>query len=113
MGVEKEIIRPGNGPKPSRGQKVTVHCTGFGKNGDLSEKFWSVSAPRTLGSSLSLSILAKEASLKGGMKVSWECKWEKWLVYGAPQTTLMEPMDLEHGESCPIQLWFLKLKSWA
>ncbi|CAN1221060.1 Peptidyl-prolyl cis-trans isomerase FKBP12 [Linum grandiflorum] len=29
MGVEKEIIRPGNGPKPSRGQKVTVHCTGF------------------------------------------------------------------------------------
>ncbi|CAI0373995.1 unnamed protein product [Linum tenue] len=45
MGFEKEIIRPGNGPKPSRGQKVTVHCTGFGKNGDMSEKFWSTKDP--------------------------------------------------------------------
>ncbi|CAI0379127.1 unnamed protein product [Linum tenue] len=32
MGIEKELIRPGNGPKPSRGQKVTVHCTGFELN---------------------------------------------------------------------------------
>lgn len=30
MGVEKQIIRPGTGPKPAPGQTVTVHCTGFG-----------------------------------------------------------------------------------
>jgi len=30
MGVEKQVIRPGNGPKPAPGQTVTVHCTGFG-----------------------------------------------------------------------------------
>ncbi|KAL5855015.1 hypothetical protein ACOSQ4_004817 [Xanthoceras sorbifolium] len=41
MGVEKQILTPGNGPKPVTGQKVTVHCTGYGKNGDLSQKFWS------------------------------------------------------------------------
>lgn len=40
MGVEKEILNAGTGPKPVPGQKVTVHCTGFGKNGDLSQKFW-------------------------------------------------------------------------
>ncbi|XP_057515733.1 peptidyl-prolyl cis-trans isomerase FKBP12 [Amaranthus tricolor] len=45
MGVEKEIIRPGNGPKPTPGQKVTVHCTGYGKNRDLSAKFWSTKDP--------------------------------------------------------------------
>ena len=26
---------------PKKGDKVTVHCTGFGKNGDLTKKFWS------------------------------------------------------------------------
>eukprot|EP00245_Coleochaete_scutata_P014390 TRINITY_DN6109_c0_g1_i1.p1 TRINITY_DN6109_c0_g1~~TRINITY_DN6109_c0_g1_i1.p1 ORF type:complete len:140 (+),score=24.53 TRINITY_DN6109_c0_g1_i1:45-464(+) len=41
MGFEKEILRPGNGPRPQRGQKVTVHCTGYGKHNDLSKKFWS------------------------------------------------------------------------
>ncbi|KAJ4871729.1 Peptidylprolyl isomerase [Raphanus sativus] len=41
MGVEKQIIRPGTGPKPAPGQTVTVHCTGFGKGGDLSQQFWS------------------------------------------------------------------------
>ncbi|KAL5714303.1 peptidylprolyl isomerase [Ranunculus cassubicifolius] len=41
MGVEKQILRAGTGPKPVRGQSVTVHCTGFGKNGDLGVKFWS------------------------------------------------------------------------
>nr|GMD08823.1 peptidyl-prolyl cis-trans isomerase FKBP12 [Ipomoea batatas] len=45
MGVEKEIVRAGNGPKPVRGQTVTVHCTGFGKDGDLSQKFWSTKDP--------------------------------------------------------------------
>ncbi|CAI9781798.1 unnamed protein product [Fraxinus pennsylvanica] len=45
MGVEKEILTAGTGPKPVPGQKVTVHCTGFGKNGDLSQKFWSTKDP--------------------------------------------------------------------
>nr|UGV95573.1 peptidyl-prolyl cis-trans isomerase FKBP12 [Polytrichastrum alpinum] len=45
MGFEKEIIRAGNGIKPARGKTVTVHCTGFGKNRDLSQKFWSTKDP--------------------------------------------------------------------
>jgi FKBP-type peptidyl-prolyl cis-trans isomerase len=43
--VEKEILRPDNGPKPRPGQSVTVHCTGYGKNEDLSQKFWSTKDP--------------------------------------------------------------------
>ncbi|GAA0163342.1 chaperone [Lithospermum erythrorhizon] len=45
MGIDKELIRPGSGPKPVPGQAVTVHCTGFGKNRDLAEKFWSTKDP--------------------------------------------------------------------
>ncbi|WCJ18826.1 Peptidyl-prolyl cis-trans isomerase FKBP12 [Euphorbia peplus] len=41
MGIEKRLITPGHGPKPTAGQTVTVHCTGYGKDGDLSQKFWS------------------------------------------------------------------------
>lgn len=40
MGVTKEVLKAGNGSKPSAGQSVTVHCTGYGKNRDLSKKFW-------------------------------------------------------------------------
>lgn len=45
MGFTKEVIRPGNGAKPRRGQNVTVHCTGYGKNRDLTQKFWSTKDP--------------------------------------------------------------------
>nr|QMW68610.1 FKBP12 [Setaria viridis] len=45
MGFEKEILRDGTGPKPTKGQKVTVHCTGYGKDRDLSKKFWSTKDP--------------------------------------------------------------------
>ena len=45
MGFTKELLRAGNGIKPQRGQQVTVHCTGFGKNRDLAEKFWSTKDP--------------------------------------------------------------------
>ena len=38
MGVTKELIQAGNGPKPQRGQTISVHCTGFLENGS---KFWS------------------------------------------------------------------------
>lgn len=41
MGYEKEVKVEGSGPTPTAGQTVTVHCTGFGKNGDLSVPFWS------------------------------------------------------------------------
>ncbi|KAL8554944.1 hypothetical protein ACS0TY_002941 [Phlomoides rotata] len=45
MGVEKDLLKAGTGPKPVAGQNVTVHCTGFGKNGDLTKKFWSTKDP--------------------------------------------------------------------
>jgi FKBP-type peptidyl-prolyl cis-trans isomerase len=45
MGFEKEIIKAGNGPQPKPGQTVTVHCTGYGKNGDLKQPFWSTKDP--------------------------------------------------------------------
>jgi hypothetical protein len=45
MGFTKQILRAGNGLKPSRGQNVTVHCTGYGKNRNLAEKFWSTKDP--------------------------------------------------------------------
>lgn len=45
MGFTKTVIRAGNGILPKRGQNVTVHCTGYGKNRDLSEKFWSTKDP--------------------------------------------------------------------
>lgn len=41
MGFEKILEKVGNGVLPKAGQTVTVHCTGFGKNGDLTQKFWS------------------------------------------------------------------------
>jgi len=31
--------------QPKRGQTVTVHCTGMGKNNDLKQKFWSTKDP--------------------------------------------------------------------
>ena len=45
MGFTKEVLKEGNGVKPRRGQEVTVHCTGYGKNRDLSQKFWSTRDP--------------------------------------------------------------------
>ena len=45
MGFEKEILRVGNGAKPTRGKAVTVHCTGYGKNGDMGVPFWSTKDP--------------------------------------------------------------------
>jgi peptidylprolyl isomerase len=41
MGFTKKVIKIGNGVKPLRGQKVTVNCTGFGKDRDLTKQFWS------------------------------------------------------------------------
>jgi peptidylprolyl isomerase len=45
MGFTKEILREGTGPLPTKGRPVTVHCTGYGKNGDLKVPFWSTKDP--------------------------------------------------------------------
>jgi len=45
MGFTKTILRAGTGAMPRRGQQVTVHCTGYGKNNNLAEKFWSTKDP--------------------------------------------------------------------
>jgi peptidylprolyl isomerase len=43
MGVEKEVIQAAaeGAQLPSRGASITVHCTGYGKNRDMSKVFWS------------------------------------------------------------------------
>ena len=45
MGFEKVILEDGQGTNVPPGATVTVHCTGYGKNGDLKEKFWSTKDP--------------------------------------------------------------------
>jgi len=45
MGFTKTILRAGTGAMPRCGQEVTVHCTGYGKNNNLAEKFWSTKDP--------------------------------------------------------------------
>merc|ERR1711920_348067 len=45
MGLTKEVLQEGTGRMPQKGEQVTVHYTGFGKNRDLKEKFWSTKDP--------------------------------------------------------------------
>ena len=45
MGFEKEILKEGSGELVRSRSSVTVHCTGYGKNGDLGTKFWSTKDP--------------------------------------------------------------------
>ena len=45
MGFKRTKIQEGSGPFPRKGQSVTVHCTGYGKNRDLTKKFWSTKDP--------------------------------------------------------------------
>ena len=42
---EKEVKVQGNGKQIQKGMSCTVHCTGYGKNGDLNKKFWSTKDP--------------------------------------------------------------------
>ncbi|CAH3016684.1 unnamed protein product [Porites evermanni] len=42
--VQKEVIRPGNGPCPSKGSTIKVHCTGS-LNTNPPKKFWSTKDP--------------------------------------------------------------------
>lgn len=39
MGVVRNVVKPGSGAGPKKGDKVTVHCTGFITEGR--KKFWS------------------------------------------------------------------------
>jgi peptidylprolyl isomerase len=43
MGFVKEIIKeaPSGAKQVQRGNHVVVHCTGLGKDRDLTKKFWS------------------------------------------------------------------------
>merc|ERR1711991_1251139 len=43
MGFEKKVTKEGNGPKPQKGQNVTVHCTGIVQASG--KKFWSTKDP--------------------------------------------------------------------
>ena len=61
MGVEKEILRPGNGPKPRPGQSVTVHCIGCGNGSVLHER-----------SSITLPVFQ--------IQYRWLCYWSSGLV---------------------------------
>lgn len=67
MGFEKEILKVGTGPKPVKGQKVTVHCTGYGKDGDLSKKFWSTKDPGQQPFSFNIGL---GSVIKGNLKSS-------------------------------------------
>ncbi|GFP79671.1 peptidyl-prolyl cis-trans isomerase fkbp12 [Phtheirospermum japonicum] len=69
MGVDKEFLRAGTGPKHIEGQNFTVHCTDFGKNGDLAEKFWST---KDLGQKHFSFQIGKKMLLKGGMKLGMQ-----------------------------------------
>jgi len=43
MGVVVNTTKPGNGPSPTKGKKVTVHCTGYVTS--TGAKFWSTKDP--------------------------------------------------------------------
>ncbi|KAM3243846.1 hypothetical protein ACQJBY_055651 [Aegilops geniculata] len=100
MGFEKEILKAGTGPKPVKGQKVTVHCTGYGKDGDLSKKFWSTKDPGQQPFSFNIGL---GSVIKGwdegvmGMQLG-EVARLTCLCCSAPQTTLMDPVAFQPGE---------------
>jgi len=42
-GVQKELLKPGNGPHVKAGDQITVHCTG--SQAESGAKFWSTKDP--------------------------------------------------------------------
>ncbi len=42
-GIDKEVLKPGNGTKPEKGSHISVHCTGFLH--PSGKKFWSTKDP--------------------------------------------------------------------
>jgi len=46
MGFTKDVITEGKGPTPSKGQMISVHCTGYVEiPGQPLKKFWSTKDP--------------------------------------------------------------------
>eukprot|EP00485_Elphidium_margaritaceum_P024850 CAMPEP_0202716500 /NCGR_PEP_ID=MMETSP1385-20130828/101983_1 /ASSEMBLY_ACC=CAM_ASM_000861 /TAXON_ID=933848 /ORGANISM="Elphidium margaritaceum" /LENGTH=127 /DNA_ID=CAMNT_0049378275 /DNA_START=19 /DNA_END=402 /DNA_ORIENTATION=- len=41
QGFDIEFLQTKSASKPKAGQMVTVHCTGYGKNGDMTKTFWT------------------------------------------------------------------------
>ncbi|CAM9471285.1 unnamed protein product [Discosporangium mesarthrocarpum] len=66
MGFQKEVLRPAsaNAQKPVRGSTVTVHCTGYGKNRNLNEKFWSTKDPGQVRQSAEVSLILDGIALR-------------------------------------------------
>ncbi|GFP83928.1 peptidyl-prolyl cis-trans isomerase fkbp12 [Phtheirospermum japonicum] len=69
MGVEKELLRAGSGPKLIAGQNFTVHCTDFGKNDDLAKTFCST---KDLGQKHFSFQIGKTMLIKGRMKLGMQ-----------------------------------------
>ncbi len=45
-GLKKEVLKPGSGDRPNRGDTITVQCTGS-LNGTPPKKFWRYIAQRS------------------------------------------------------------------
>ncbi|GFP85037.1 peptidyl-prolyl cis-trans isomerase fkbp12 [Phtheirospermum japonicum] len=65
MGVKKELLRAGTGPKLIAGQNFTD----FGKNGDLAKTFCST---KDLGQKHFSFQISKTMLIKGGMKLGMQ-----------------------------------------
>ena len=64
------------------GNAATVHCTGFGKGGDLAVPFWST---RDRGRSRSHSSLGRAKSSRPGTQACFDCcqyVLHRWLLEG-------------------------------
>ena len=135
MGLVKTIMKSGSGALPRKGQQVTVHCTGYGKDRDLSKKFWSTKDPgqepftfqvgvgqvnnrilyfhehylNSRNLYLYCSLLSFRLS-KVGTKVYWVCKLEKSPNFTARLTTRTEMADSQLGVFSQNLNWYLKLR---
>lgn len=101
MGIEKEILKEGTGPKPRPGQTVTVHCTGFGK------KFLSLFLTVCLFVRLSLlSCTRKSHSCRAAAAAAREV--EKWRTWCSDFGSMWRAFQLHFGpllSAWPLRGW--------
>ncbi|GFP85431.1 peptidyl-prolyl cis-trans isomerase fkbp12 [Phtheirospermum japonicum] len=69
MGLEKEFLRSGSGPKLIAGQNFTIHYTDFGENGDLAKTFCST---KDLGQKHLSFQIGKTMLINYGMKLGMQ-----------------------------------------